>query len=246
MFHFGFPWGIFFKFRALSAITAISFGTTGCRKHEGELFYMITWLHPDRRIVLASGSPRRKELLRNIGVTFEVICGEHFDESAYIAESDLEGSLCRLALAKGKSPADSNPDALVLSADTIVVCGNSVLGKPTDRADAESMLHLLSGKAHRVMTAVSLVCREMSFASSRCVTTAVHFRNLTEGEIQGYLDTDEAWDKAGAYGIQGRAMVFVEKIEGCFYNVVGLPISGTIDLFKAFDARKDHHNVARN
>lgn len=206
---------------------------------------MITWQQPNRRIVLASASPRRKELLEKMGFTFEVICGEPFDEEIYFTTPDLDEALRRLTLAKGNGPANAHPDALVLSADTVVVSENSVLGKPADRNDAESMLRRLSGKAHQVLTAVSLVCRDEAFSCSRCTSTIVYFRNLSDGEISNYLDTDEPFDKAGAYGIQGQAMVFVDKIEGCFYNVVGLPVSGTIDLFKAFDARKDLHNVAR-
>ena len=207
---------------------------------------MITWQQPDRRIILASGSPRRKELLERMGFSFEIGSSAAIDESGFIAVADLESSLCRLALAKGATAAHDNPDALVLSADTIVECEGRVLGKPVDRNDAENMLRLLSGKCHRVITAVALVCRNAAFSSSSSSTTSVYFRELSDAEINWYLATDEPFDKAGAYGIQGYAMLLVEKIEGCFYNVVGLPVSGTVDLFKAFDARKDLHNVARN
>jgi septum formation protein len=214
--------------------------------NEGELFYMITWQQPARPLLLASGSPRRRELLEKMGYTFTVASGAPINEQSFITTGDLEGSLCQLALAKGAEVAETNPKALVLSADTIVVCENLVQGKPRDRTNARQMLQRLSGKRHRVLTSVALVCREIGFSRATAATTSVFFRDLSNAEIDWYLATEEPYDKAGAYGIQGHAMVFVDKIEGCFYNVVGLPVSCTIDLFKAFDARKDLNNDERN
>lgn len=209
-----------------------------------ELFYMMTWQQTSRRLILASKSPRRKELLERMGLEFEAIAGGQIDESSYIDTADLEGSLGRLAIAKALSIAAKYPEAIVLAADTIVVCGKRVFGKPADRSEARRMLEELSGLRHTVMTGVALVCCEVGFCQSTTAATDVWFRELSEGEIEWYLDSGEPFDKAGAYGIQGGAMIFIDKIEGCFYNVVGLPVQGTIDLFKAFIARKELRNVA--
>ena len=178
-----------------------------------------------------------------MGLTFETVPGGPIDERAYIDDADLEGSLGRLAIAKALSVAGKCPEAVVLAADTIVVCDKRVLGKPADRGEARRMLEKLAGRRHTVMTGVALVCREDDFSQSTIVTTDVWFREVSTGEIEWYLDSGEAFDKAGAYGIQGKAMIFIDKIEGCYYNVVGLPVRGTIDLFKAFIARKEPRNV---
>ena len=199
---------------------------------------------PSRQLLLASGSPRRKELLEQMGFSFDVITGNDIDEASFINPDRLESSLEELALAKGHGIAEAHPDALVLSADTIVVQEHHLLGKPDGRADAARMLRALSGRRHSVITAVALSCSGESFFRSTTASTWVYFRKLSENEINRYLDSDEPYDKAGAYGIQGKAMIFVDKIEGCFYNVVGLPVSSTIDLFKAFEARKESCNVA--
>ena len=179
-----------------------------------------------------------------MGLSFNVIPGEHLDENAFINAGDISGSLERLAIAKASGVATQYPSAAVLAADTIVVCDNRVLGKPTGRSEARRMLETLSGRLHRVVTGVALMCREFDFCQSTVAVTGVYFRDLPRDEIEWYLDSGEAFDKAGAYGIQGKAMIFVDKIEGCFYNVVGLPVTGTIDLFKAFTARKELRNVA--
>jgi len=199
---------------------------------------------PSRQVILASGSPRRKELLEQMGFSFKVILGSDIDEASFISSDRLASSLEELALAKGRGVADTYPEALVLSADTIVVEDNHLLGKPDDRSDAARMLRSLSGNRHSVITAVALSCSGESFFRSTTACTYVYFRKLSDEEINRYLDSEEPYDKAGAYGIQGKAMLFVDKIEGCFYNVVGLPVSTTIDLFKAFEARKEPCNVA--
>lgn len=197
-----------------------------------------------RPLILASGSPRRKELLKQMGFSFNVITGDEIDEASFISSDRLAASLEELALAKGRCVADTHPEALVLSADTIVVQNNQLLGKPDDRPDAAHMLQSLSGNRHSVITAVALSCSEESFFRSTTARTYVYFRKLSDDDINRYLDSEEPYDKAGAYGIQGKAMIFVDKIEGCFYNVVGLPVSATIDLFTAFEARKEPCNVA--
>jgi len=179
-----------------------------------------------------------------MGLTFDIRIGKDIDENSYIDPSDLKPSLSRLATAKGAYVADEFPEALVLSADTTVVVDGKILGKPADRSDARRMLEELSGRRHFVMTGVALTCRERGFCQSVVSTTDVFFRALSAEEIEWYLDSKEPFDKAGAYGIQGKAMIFVEKIEGCYYNIVGLPVSRTIDLFNAFNSRKEPRDVA--
>ncbi|MBZ5515924.1 MAG: Maf family protein, partial [Acidobacteriia bacterium] len=130
--------------------------------------------------------------------------------------------------------ATAPPGALVLAADTIVVAGNEILGKPADAADAARMLRVLSGATHRVITGVSLVTAPDRVEAARCETTLVTFRRLEEEEIANYLASGEPFDKAGAYGIQGLASKFVTRIEGCYFNVVGLPVALVYDMLKPF------------
>lgn len=193
---------------------------------------MITWQHPGRHIILASQSPRRKEILAQMGFTFETIAPTPIDETAFIDASRLSVSLRNLAKAKALSVADRNPEALVLGADTVVVQGKKVLGKPADRNEARRMLKALANSRHRVYTGVALVCKERAFSATAAACTYVFFRTMPIDEIEAYLALGEYRDKAGAYAIQGHAMAFVEKIIGCYYNVIGLPVAVTIGLFK--------------
>lgn len=204
---------------------------------------MIQWMNPARKLILASASPRRKQILTQIGFTFEVMPASQIEEKEYIDTEELEQSLRHLAVAKALEIARKNPAALVLGADTIVVQDKTVLGKPSNRDDAYGMLKRLSGNCHKVMTGVALICEEEHFQKSTVAVTDVYFRNIPDEEILQYLNHDEYLDKAGAYAIQGKALIFIDKIEGCYYNVVGLPVSGTITLFKDFIARKESANV---
>lgn len=204
---------------------------------------MNNWNNFREPVILASGSPRRKEILSMMGIHFNVIIPPSFDENDYICSSDLECSLQTLAIKKAETVSENNPDSLVLSADTIVVKNSQVFGKPSSRTNAYSMLKELSGGSHRVLTAVALKCKKYDFCESSLTETNVFFRDLTDNEINEYLTNREYEDKAGAYAIQGKALVFIDKIEGCYYNVVGLPISGTINLFRKFIARKESADV---
>jgi septum formation protein len=195
---------------------------------------MNTWQNPGRPLILASQSPRRKEILGNMGLTFTTVSPAAIDETIYINAHDLRVSLETLAMAKAESVSVKNPGSLVLGADTVVIKDGRVLGKPVDRSEARAMLERLSGARHKVMTGVALLCDTDAFTASAAACTDVFFRSLTIREIDEYLDLDEYRDKAGAYAIQGRAMTFVEKIEGCYFNVVGLPIAETIGLFFRF------------
>jgi septum formation protein len=195
---------------------------------------MITWQHPGRPIILASQSPRRKEILAQMGLTFTSMAPAVLDETAFIDAGRLSASLRNLAKAKVLSVAERRAEALVLGADTVVVQGKRILGKPADRGEARSMLSALVNARHRVYTGVALVCKACSFSATACACTDVFFRKVTVDEIEAYLKLDEYRDKAGAYAIQGHAMLFVEKIKGCYYNVVGLPVARTISLFKSY------------
>lgn len=174
-----------------------------------------------KKIILASASPRRKELLETAGAEFE-ICVADVDES--IPDGTLPEDAAQLtAQKKALAVAESHKDSIVIGADTIVVAGNKILGKPRDKADACAMLAMLSGVEHRVITGVCIACgdKKTTFAQ----TSNVKFYDLTAEEIEAYVATNEPMDKAGAYGIQGKGCVLVEKIEGDYFNIVGLPVA---------------------
>ncbi|MBX9569288.1 MAG: Maf family protein [Candidatus Obscuribacterales bacterium] len=189
------------------------------------------------RLVLASGSPRRRELLGKLGLQFEVIVSD-LDES--IASTDPAFIVKDLASAKALAVAESikgaadngSSKSLVLGADTIVVLDDDILGKPQDRAEAVQMLTKLSGRLHQVFTGVSLVELPSGKVSTIYTVTDVHFREIDAREIEAYVDTGEPMDKAGAYALQGIASLFVCKIDGCYTNVIGLPIPDTVQLLR--------------
>jgi septum formation protein len=195
---------------------------------------MTAWRNPGRPIILASQSTRRKEILRLLGFTFDIRAPDAINEASFIGNDDLDLALRRLAIAKAESVAGCRPDALVLGADTVVVKGSRVLGKPQNPREARAMLASLAGSTHRVVTGIALVCRECGFFRTGSAVTEVRFRDLAFSEIDEYLERDEYHDKAGAYAIQGWAMAFVDGIRGCYYNVVGLPVSETVRLFMEF------------
>lgn len=181
-------------------------------------------------IVLASASPRRQELLRQVGLTFRIIPSQVNEE---ITEPMSPGALVEhLSLMKAQAVASQVPDALVLGSDTIVVVDGDVLGKPRDRADAIAMLQRLSGRAHEVMTGVALVCSERHMVAHE--VTKVRFASLTGEQIERYVDSGEPMDKAGSYGIQGRASAMISSIDGDYFNVVGLPLCRTVQMLSHF------------
>lgn len=175
----------------------------------------------DVKVVLASKSPRRNELLKYITDDFEVIpssCDETLPDGIDVFEAPEF-----LAVRKALDVAKSHPDALVIGCDTVVIIDNTILGKPKDMEDAFNMLCTLSGRTHTVVSGVCLCLKgkTLSFSSK----TNVKFYNLREEDIVKYLETNSPLDKAGSYGIQDGAALFVESIEGDFYNVVGFPIA---------------------
>ena len=177
----------------------------------------------DYQIVLASNSPRRRELMNDAGFLFNVAAKYEIDEiyPSYIAAEDVAEYLSRL-----KSEGYPHPlteSQILITADTVVIVGDQILGKPTDRADAQRMLQMLSGCSHKVITGVTIrtASRTQSFSS----VTSVEFRRMSTEEIGYYIDNYAPYDKAGAYGIQEWiGYVGIERIEGSFYNVMGLPV----------------------
>lgn len=175
------------------------------------------------RVVLASQSPRRKTLLELIGLQFTCSPAD-VDENLDDMPGDPVQACMRLAVSKARAVAGMDPEALIIAADTIVVADGRVLGKPVDQADAFAMLSLLSGREHQVITAVCVLNTATGCIQTRSEITRVRFRSIQEDEIRAYIAGGEPMDKAGAYGAQGLGAVFIEHIEGCFYNVVGLPL----------------------
>ena len=180
------------------------------------------------RLVLASASPRRAELLSAAGFTFDVSAST-IDETPRAGETPDAYAL-RVAEEKAGAAVARHPDAMILAADTVVVAGGQILGKPIDAADARRMLSLLAGTTHDVLTAVVLAGNWQSRAE--VVRTRVAFGQLSQAEIDWYVATGEPDGKAGAYAIQGRAARFIDRIEGSWSNVVGLPVATVYRMLK--------------
>ncbi|MGM0395488.1 MAG: Maf family protein [Bacillota bacterium] len=176
-----------------------------------------------RRIILASASPRRKELLQQCGIEPEIVSSDI--EEIVSGRNTPEETAMSLSFQKAMDVAEKVEDGLVIGADTVVVLRDEILGKPSDSLEAFSMLKKLSGEKHLVITGYSII----DLASGKKIvdyeSTWVYFKSLTDSEIMDYIKTGECCDKAGAYGIQGKGALLVERIEGCYFNVMGLPIS---------------------
>lgn len=183
-------------------------------------------------IILASNSPRRKDLLRQIGLDFSADPAD-VDERILPGESP-EVYAVRVALDKARIAAARTGTGIVIAADTIVVLDDEILGKPADAADAERMLMMLSGKVHCVITGLAVMDAASGKSLSRTSITRVWFRSLAPSEIISYVATGEPLDKAGAYGIQERGALLVDRIDGCYFNVVGLPLSLLGELLRVF------------
>ena len=179
-------------------------------------------------LILASKSPRRKELLKQISIPFvvvvsdaEEVSGNSWTPAALVVEN---------AKRKARAVAEKYPDSPVLGADTVVSSEGKIFGKPKDKDEARKMLTALSGKMHEVTTGLALINRNEIRTTN--VTTKVFFDTMTKADIDAYIATEESMDKAGAYTIQGKAARFIEKIEGSYSNVVGLPLNALIQLSK--------------
>ena len=185
------------------------------------------------RIVLASASPRRRELLEQAGIDFEILIGSTRE---CITKEEPGEIVEELSLAKAKGVAEAvTGDAVIIGADTIVAKGNKVLGKPKDAEDAHQMLAMLQGEKHQVYTGVTLLQKK----GDERIIRSFFMTSMSDQEIEAYIATGEPFDKAGSYGIQGRAGIFVERIEGDYYNVVGLPISRLCRELKSLEAEDD-------
>lgn len=177
------------------------------------------------KFILASASERRKDLLSRIVSNFEVKIS-NFDEEKVEVSTNIENYVKTLAEGKAKDLAlNCDNDSIIIGADTIVVIGDNILGKPKDKNHAFEMLKLLSNNVHRVYSGVAVINNQKNIMKSECLYTEVYFSEISDDEIWRYIESGECLDKAGAYGIQGYGGVFAEKINGCYYNVVGLPLN---------------------
>ena len=187
-----------------------------------------------RKIILASASPRRKELLEKLDLDFSV-CPADIDESL-LPDEDAAMYPLRTAVQKAMAVAKTEEDALVIAADTVVAVDDDILGKPRDEAEAKAMLQRLSGREHIVITGIGVVDTASGRTLSATEQTIVYFHPLRDEEIDAYIATGECMDKAGSYGIQGKGSLLVRKIDGDYFNVMGLPLSRLYRLLLNIDA----------
>lgn len=189
------------------------------------------------RLVLASASPRRRELLAGIGIFPDAVIPPDMDETPYRRELPARTAR-RLAESKAESIAEREPEAFVIAADTVVALGRRLLGKPADENQARRFLGMISGRRHRVYGGVAVAAPDGRRAG-RLVTTVVSFKRLAPPEIEDYLASGEWRDKAGGYAIQGRAAALVPRINGSYSNVVGLPLYETVSLLQGLGFRAE-------
>lgn len=198
------------------------------------------------KLILASGSPRRAEILNNAGFSFDVQPVD-VDESL-LPNEDAEDYVLRLAKAKAQnvavSAAKNSARAFVIGADTTVVCGGRIFGKPENAAEARDMLRALSGTAHEVHTGIAIVRTPDGLQASAVETTRVTFLPLSQDQIDAYIATGDPFDKAGGYGIQGIGGKFIPRIEGCYFNVMGLPLSRTWQMLCALGWHQEAADAA--
>jgi septum formation protein len=174
--------------------------------------------------ILASASPRRCEILKRLGLRIRVQPSGIVEPERAYGETAARYAI-RVASLKAAEIAESSRSGIVIGADTIVVLGNSILAKPATSMEARSMLRRLSGKWHEVISGICLIDCELNRRRSGYSRSRVHFRRLSSEDIEWYLETGEHRDKAGAYGVQGYASLFIDRIEGCYFNIVGFPIT---------------------
>jgi len=182
--------------------------------------------------ILASASPRRRQLLHQLGLSFRVV--PSMVQETNLKEMEPHHHAAYFAEAKAREVAGRHPHQWVLAADTIVVLGQELVGKPADLNTAAAMLSRLSGREHLVITGIYLVHKQTDISESNWVETKVFMKQLTPDEIEGYLRTGEPMDKAGAYGIQGIGGCLIQRIEGSYSNVVGLPLCETVELLRRY------------
>ena len=185
-----------------------------------------------KKIILASASPRRKALLEQICLKFTV--DARVREDIELVGQEPHQLAMEISLKKAESVASGYPDAIVIAADTFGVIDGCMIGKPHSESEARAMIASLSGKSHTVITGFTVLDTLTRKAVSRSVETTVHMKRITTSEIEAYVKTGEPLDTAGAYAIQGLGAVFVERIEGDYFNVVGLPLCALAEVLKEF------------
>jgi len=185
-----------------------------------------------KSIILASASPRRKALLEQIGIKFTV--DARVREDTGLVGQEPHQLAREISLKKAESVAGGYPDAIIIAADTFGVIDGRIIGKPHSESEVRTMLASLSGKSHTVITGFTVLDTFTGKAVSRSVETTVHMKRITKSEIEAYLQTGEPMDKAGSYAIQGLGAVLVEKIEGDYFNVMGLPLAALAEVLKEF------------
>jgi len=190
-----------------------------------------------KKIYLASQSPRRRQILTQLGLDFDIVLPDK-DVDEKLSDIGIDEALKELALRKARAVMDKVTDGCIVAADTVVVLSDRIFGKPHTREKAFEMLSTLSGKVHQVKTGVCVLDKKSGRYLLECESTDVHFLPLDENTIWEYVNTDEPNDKAGAYGYQEKGARLVSRIEGCYYNVVGLPAAKTLmmikELYKGF------------
>lgn len=189
-----------------------------------------------KKIILASTSPRRRALLEQLGLRFEVD-NRIEEKDDVLAGTDPHKVVRDLSLQKARSVAQLYTDAVIIAADTIGVIDGRIIGKPHSKDEARAILSLLSGKAHKVITGFSVIETKTGNTVTDSVETTVYFKTLSEAEIDAYIATGEPLDKAGAYAIQGLGATIVEKIEGDYFNVVGLPLYALAEALREFGVK---------
>ncbi|MBZ4642464.1 MAG: nucleoside triphosphate pyrophosphatase [Deferribacteres bacterium] len=188
-----------------------------------------------QKIILASGSPRRREIFTKLGINFQYVTSEveeKFDEN-----ENVEDQVMKIAAMKAYKVASIYDEAFIIGADTVVYLENQIIGKPKDAYDAQRILRLLSGKMHEVITGVAVVNKKNGICERFFQKTDVYFKKLNDEIINWYIDSEEPLDKAGAYGIQGKGSLLVEKIHGDYDNVVGLPAGKLLETFAKLGIR---------
>jgi septum formation protein len=187
-----------------------------------------------RKIILASASPRRAQLLEQLGLCFDIVESGVAED---MQEKDPTLLAGQLALNKAEAVAEKIADGVIIAADTVVCVDGELLGKPQSASEAKAMLRRLSGRRHDALTGVAIISCPQNLASVHVEQTAVIMREIDEDEIDWYVACGEPFDKAGGYGIQGKAAVFVERLEGCYFNVVGLPLTALCKMLKKHGIR---------
>ncbi len=191
----------------------------------------ISLTHP---FILASASPRRKELLLSLGLKFKIVPG-HIDET-YLEGESPRAHVRRLSQDKAAVIAARYPDALVLGADTIVVIDGLILGKPKNKKQAREMLQQLQNRQHAVFTGFTLTCVNTRISKTKVVRSGVRFKEISQEEMNWYVNCDEPYDKAGGYAVQGKGASFIKSIHGSYTNVIGLPLCEVLDELKLINA----------